>query len=220
LRLGWWWRTVGRLLRFGFWLVRLFNWRWPGLVLWRWWRWWWSLLWSRLVRGLLWWRWAGRWRRRLVLRLLRRRWARSLRPARDNNGARLHPDREGHWDWFLRLRRRRIVLSGDWGLRGAVLVNRSSLGSSVLAGGYGCRSWRSLWGVIAVTSRSGSWSWSSVISVVMVVATSSISVLGLGEHFRDMALFCDLVILESKVYSVIGDINIDAITGHGNAFDY
>ena len=59
-----------------------------------------------------------------------------------------------------------------------------------------------------------------MVSVVMVVATSSISVLGLGEHFRDMALFCDLVILESKVYSVIGNINIDAITGHGNAFDY
>ena len=59
-----------------------------------------------------------------------------------------------------------------------------------------------------------------MFSVVVVVATSAISVLGLGEHFRQLALFSDLIILESKVYSVIGNIDIDAITGHRNAFDY
>ena len=147
----------------------------------------------------------------------RRAW--SLRPAWDYNGARLDSDGERHRDGLLWLWLRRIVLGGDGSLGGSVLVNGSGLGSSVLAGGYGGRSWGSLGRVVAVTSWGRSCG-SGVFSVVVVVATSAISVLGLGEHFRQLALFSDLIILESKVYSVIGNINIDAITGHRNAFDY
>ena len=153
------------------------------------------------------------------LRLLGR-WAGSLWSARDHNGARLHSDGQWHWDGLLWPRLgRRIVLSGDGSLGSSVLVNRGGLGSSVLARGYGGRGRGSLGRVVAATG----WGWSSgsrVFSVVVVVATSAISVLGLGEHFRQMALFSDLIILESKVYSVIGNIDIDAITGHWNAFDY
>lgn len=220
MRLGWWGWTIGRL-GLGFRLVRLLNWSWPGLVFWRWWRWRRSLLWRRLVRGLLWWRRTRGWRRGFVLRLLLRRRAWSLRPAWDNNGARLDSDGERHRDGLLWLGLGRIVLGGDGSLGGSVLVNGSGLGSSVLAGGYGGRSRGSLGRVVAVTSWGRSCG-SGVFSVVVVVATSAISVLGLGlgEHFRQMALFGDLIIFESKVYSVIGDINIDAITGHGNAFDY
>ena len=152
------------------------------------------------------------------LRLLGRR-AWSLRSARDDDGARLHSNGERHWDGLLWLSWRRIVLGGDGSLRGSVLVNRSGRWSSVLAGGYGGRSRRCLGRVVAVSSGGGS-SGSRVLSVMMVVATSAIPVLGLGEHFRQMALFSDLVILESKVYSVIGNVNIDSITGHRNAFDY
>ena len=119
----------------------------------------------------------------------------------------------------LLLLRRRVVLSGDGSLWCSVLVNRSRRGSSVLPGGYGGRSRRCLGRVVAVSSWGRSCG-SRVLSVMVVVATSAISVLCLGEHFRQMALFSDLVILESKVYSVIGNVNIDTITGHRNAFDY
>jgi hypothetical protein len=148
------------------------------------------------------------------------RWWRGLvglRSSWDDNGAWLDSDGERHRDWLLRLDRR-IVLSGDGGLRGAILVNRSSLGSSVLLStGYWSWSRRSLGRVIS----GWCWSWwrSSVIMFCMVVTVSvSTSVTSLSKNFGQLTFFCDLVILEPFVYSVIG--NCDIITGNRNAFYY
>jgi hypothetical protein len=53
--------------------------------------------------------------------------------------------------------------------------------------------------------------------VVVTVAVSS-SVTSLSKDFGQLTFFCDLVILESLVYSILG--NCDIITGNRNAFYY
>jgi hypothetical protein len=212
------WLLVGLLLGLGAWW-----WWWSGGL---WWRRPWLVSRGRFVLRLLRRRRArSRRRRRLVARLLHRRlglvlrWRRRLvrlRSPRDHDGAGLHSDGQRHRDGLLRLGWR-IVLGGDWSLWGAVFVDRSGLGSSVLltTAGYRSWSWGSLRRVVAGCCRGGS----CVLCVVVAVAMSvSSSVTFLSKDFRQLTFFCYLVILESFVYSVIGNSNI--ITGNRNAFNY
>ena len=174
----------------------------------------------RLVLGLL-----GRrrpllgWRRRLVLRLLGRlglvlgllrgRPVRLLRTARNHNGAGLHSDGQRHRDGSLGPGLGRgVVLSGDGGRGRAVTVNRGGLGSSILLSSLGNRGggWGSLGAVITSASGGGGGlGRSSMVSVMMVMTTGSITLL--GKHLGQLALLGNLVlIIFSEIYPVLGDV--------------
>ena len=157
-------------------------------------------------------------RGRLVLRLLRRLgfvlglWLRrtvlGLRPAGNHDSAGLHSDGERHRDGPLGPGLgRRIVLGGNWGLGSSVTVNWGGLGRSILLLSHRGRGGGGGRLGAVISSAGGGGSLGGGPMVSVVMVVTSGAVTLFRKHLGQLTLLGNLVVIVcSQIYSVLGDI--------------